>query len=95
MTANDVLSRIEAAGGEVVLVNGEPRLRAAAPLPAVLVELAREHRAGIIRILRDGTEADWPESIPRWPTKEGCHCALCSPQDHGFRNRLEAARAAF
>jgi hypothetical protein len=56
MTATDVLTRIREAGGEVVLVDGTPRLRAAAPLPEDVVTLAREHRAELLQVLLDGRQ---------------------------------------
>lgn len=52
MTAVDVLRAIRAAGGDVVLVDGAPRLRASRPLPGDLVELAREHKAELVALLR-------------------------------------------
>lgn len=56
MTAAEVLARVRVAGGDVVLVDGAPRLRAPAPLPGGLVDLARSFRAELVVLLTSGPE---------------------------------------
>lgn len=60
MNAVELLREIHAAGGQVVVDNGIAELRASKPLPENVVQLAREHKAELLSLLRDTQAANEP-----------------------------------
>lgn len=59
-TARALLHLIESYGGRVEIEGGEPRLSAPVPLPAEIVDAAREHRAELLKLFTGAAEAPTP-----------------------------------
>ncbi len=73
MSAAAVLSRIQAAGGEALVIDGRLKLRAARPLPDALVAEVRAHKPELLALLAANDTAPDPEPTTVCPT---CGCGL-------------------
>ncbi len=62
----EVLARIQAAGGQVVVVDGKLRLQAPAPLPSGLIAEARAHKADLLALLHSPK----PDALPAYELPE-------------------------
>ncbi len=73
MSAAAALSRIQAAGGEALVIDGRLKLRAARPLPDALVAEVRAHKPELLALLAANDTAPDPEPTTFCPT---CGCGL-------------------
>jgi hypothetical protein len=89
MTAAEIVEQVAAAGGVLTLTGGGERIRAELPEDAqTLLDGLREHKAEVIRLLRErrcrthGDRATWWER----PTG-GYVCGLCHPDPYSLANQ--------